>query len=206
MNLTIWLVRHAHRLDFIQPEWFETAALPYDPPLSALGWQQSLELVPQLKNSHVQQIFTSPYLRTLQTAYPIAKSLGLSIQIEDGLREWLHGEWSPWLPKTLPIESLVDGGFPIDLNYQSQVSPKYPETAAELTTRTIQVTDQLINQSQNSVLIVAHNHTLMGIVAALTSDSTTLQPLAFAPAGVMVLTNTGDRTNGGWQIASPAGR
>jgi broad specificity phosphatase PhoE len=203
MYPTVWLVRHAHRLDFIQPEWFDTAPLPYDPPLSALGWQQSLELVPQLRNSGIQQIFTSPYLRTLQTAYPIAQALGLPIQIENGLREWLHPAWSPAWPLTLSIELLADLGLPINLYYQSQVFPKYPETAAELTTRTIQVADQIISQSKKSLLIVAHKHTLMGIVAALISDASVIQQLAFAPAGVMVLTNTGDRASGTWQIAPP---
>jgi broad specificity phosphatase PhoE len=188
MRLNIWLVRHAHRLDFVQPEWFETAPLPYDPPLSALGWQQSLELVAKLQNSHIQKIFTSPYLRTIQTAYPIAQSLGLSIQVEEGLREWLHPEWSLSLPETLPIEILEMQGLPIDLGYQSQVSPTYSETIDQLLARANVVIRNIIHLSQYSVLIVAHKHVLLGMVAALTGRAAMVQESEFAAAAVLVLT------------------
>lgn len=202
MSLKIWLVRHAHRLDFIQPAWFETANLPYDPPLSALGWQQSLELVAKLQNSHVKKIFTSPYLRTIQTAYPIAQSLGLSIQVEEGLREWLHPEWSPSLPETLPIEILASQGLLIDLGYQSQVSPVYSETIDQLLARSAQVIRNIIYLSQDSVLIVAHKHLLLGMVAALVGNSAIVLESEFAAAAVMVLTapsSAGDL----WQIHTP---
>jgi broad specificity phosphatase PhoE len=200
MSPTVWLVRHAHRLDFIQPEWFETAPLPYDPPLSALGWQQSLELVAKLQNSNIQQIFTSPYLRTIQTAYPIAQSLNLSIQVEEGLREWLHPEWSPSLPETLPIEILARKGLPIDLGYRSQISPTYSETIDQLLTRASSAIQNIINSSQDSVLIIAHKHLLLGMVAALTDRAALVQESEFAAAAVMVLTAPQGADNH-WQIS-----
>jgi broad specificity phosphatase PhoE len=201
MHSTVWLVRHAHRLDFIQPEWFETAPFPYDPPLSALGWQQSLELIPRLKNSHIQQVFTSPYLRAVQTAYPIAQSLGLLIQVEDGLKEWLNPDWSTSLPKTSPIETLIAQGFPVDVTYESQLLPTYPETIAELKSRADIVARKIIIQLGNSLLIVAHKHTLTAIAESLTGDTAIASSFDFAPAGVMVLTTT-NRARGSWQITS----
>ena len=201
MSPTVCLVRHGHRLDFIQPEWFETANLPYDPPLSALGWQQSLELVTKLQNFHIQKIFTSPYLRTIQTAYPIAHSLGLSIQVEEGLREWLHPEWSPSLPETWPIEILASQEWPIDLGYQSQISPTYSETIDQLRTRAAVAVQNIVNLSQDSVLIVAHKHLLLGMIAALTDTGAMVQESEFAAAAVMVLTAP-QRAGEPWQIAS----
>ncbi len=200
MSPTVWLVRHAHRLDFIQPEWFDTAPFPYDPPLSAFGWQQSLELVSKLRNSHVQQIFTSPCLRTIQTACPIAQFLGLPIQVENGLREWLHPQWSPSLPETLPIEILADQGLPINLDYLSQVVVAYPETIEELLTRSTTAISNIIAQSQDSVLIIAHKHVLLAMVAALTGRTAMVQESEFMPAAVMVL-KTSERAGGYWQIA-----
>ncbi len=202
MSPNIWLVRHAHRLDFIQPEWFDTALFPYDPPLSALGWQQSLELVAKLQNSHIQQIFTSPYLRTIQTAYPIAQSLGLSIQVEEGLREWLHPEWSPSVPETLPIKILARQGWPIDLGYQSQISPVYFESIDQLLDRAAIAIQNIIDLSQDSVLIVAHKHLLLGMVETLTGTGAMVQEAEFAAAAVMVLTAP-QRAGEPWQIASP---
>ncbi len=197
---TIWLVRHAHRLDFIQPEWFDTAVFPYDPPLSALGWQQSFELVARLRNSHIQQIFTSPYLRTIQTADPVARSLGLSIRVENGLREWLHPEWSLSLPNTLPTALLIKNGLLIDETYQSQVSATYPETLEELQSRSREVAKKIALQSLNNVLIVAHKHTLSGIAQALTGNHSLVQAVEWAPSTELVLTST-DRSIGSWQIA-----
>jgi broad specificity phosphatase PhoE len=153
----------------------------------------------QLQNSQIQQIFTSPYLRTIQTAYPIARLLGLSIQVENGLREWLHPEWSLSLPETLPIELLRDEGLPIDLTYQSQVLATYPETIEELYNRCGEVTEKTIIQSPNNVLIVAHKHTLSGIVQALTGSQSLVQSGEWLPAAVKVLTAP-DRADGRWQM------
>lgn len=201
MSSTVWLVRHAHRLDFIQPEWFETAPYPYDPPLSAQGWQQSLELVSRLQTARIQKIFASPYLRTLQTAYPLAQSLGLPIQIETGLREWLHSDWSPSLPATLTAAELDLQVPGIDWRYVSQIHPIYPETAAELAIRTSTIAYRLIIQSNQSVLIVAHKHTLTGIIAALTGDLVSAHQLTVEPATILALT-TAEPALGNWKLAN----
>lgn len=200
MSSIVWLVRHAQRLDFIQPEWFETSPYPYDPPLSARGWQQSLELVSLIKTDRIEKIFASPYLRALQTAYPLAQSLGLSIQIETGFREWLHPDWSSSLPATLTAEALDFQVPGINWGYMSQICPKYPETGAELASRTRAVADKLIVQSNQSVLIVAHKYALIGIIAALTGNSSIAHQLTIEPASVTVLTARMP-VLGNWQLA-----
>ncbi|MGK7892391.1 MAG: histidine phosphatase family protein, partial [Xenococcus sp. (in: cyanobacteria)] len=37
MKQTVWIARHGNRLDFVNPEWFNTATRRYDPPLSEDG-------------------------------------------------------------------------------------------------------------------------------------------------------------------------
>jgi broad specificity phosphatase PhoE len=201
---TLLLIRHAHRLDFIQPEWFETAAYPYDPPLSALGWQQALELAPKLLHLPIERIFTSPYLRTLQTAYPIAaglnrvrQGLGLKLCIENGLREWLHPDWSPTLPETLPLAEKIFQVPPIDLEYIGIFEPHYPETLAAVNIRSQQVVEKIVEISDGCVAIVAHKHTLSGMLTALLPANSEI--LEFLPAMALVLTS-GDRSMGSWQI------
>jgi broad specificity phosphatase PhoE len=201
---TLLLIRHAHRLDFIQPEWFETAVYPYDPPLSALGWQQTLELTPKLLHLPIDRIFTSPYLRTLQTAYPIAAGinrsrLGLRLKlcIENGLREWLHPEWSPTLPETLPLAEKILQVPLIDLEYIGIFEPQYPETLVALNIRSQQVVEKIVGLTDRCAAIVAHKNTLSGMLAALLPANSEIPE--FLPAMALVLTSR-DRSMGSWQI------
>jgi broad specificity phosphatase PhoE len=206
---TVLLIRHAHRLDFIQPQWFETAAYPYDPPLSALGWQQALELSPKLLHLPIQRIFTSPYLRTLQTAYPLGRSLGLKLCIENGLREWLHPQWSPALPETLPLAEKILQVPNIDLEHSGVFQPLYPESLLAVNIRSRQVAEILVGQADACIAIVAHKHTLMGILMAMLPERSPLSDFEpdfgsdclpeFLPATAMVLTS-GDRSMGSWVL------
>jgi broad specificity phosphatase PhoE len=195
--LTTVLIRHAHRLDFVQPQWFETAPYPYDPPLSALGWQQALELAPKLLHLPIAQIFTSPYLRTLQTAYPIGRGLGLKLCIENGLREWLHPEWSATLPETLPLAEKILQVPLIELEYAGIFAPQYPETLVAVNIRSQQVAKKLIGLSDRCGAIVAHKHTLSGMLTALLPPNSEIPELL--PAMALVLTSR-DRSMGSWQI------
>ena len=68
MTQTIWIARHANRLDFVSPDWFLTAERRYDPPLSDDGLVQASQLAQRLKNENITAIFSSPFLRTVQTA------------------------------------------------------------------------------------------------------------------------------------------
>lgn len=44
MTQIVWIARHGNRLDFVNPEWFNTAERPYDPPLSEDGIVQAKQL------------------------------------------------------------------------------------------------------------------------------------------------------------------
>ena len=167
---TLWLARHAHRLDFIQPEWFDTAIYPYDPPLSELGQAQANDLSQQLSQAQVDRIFTSPFLRTIQTAHPLARILGLPIQLECGLCEWLCADWTPSLPNLTPVAELMTEYPRIDLGYQSVITPSYPETLTDLSLRTSMVANRLIHSNFQNILIIAHKGSTLGMVVALTGD------------------------------------
>ncbi len=74
---TIFLVRHAERTD-------SDSRVSSDPGLSAEGRMRALHLAQELKDAKIAAIFTSEYLRTQQTAAPLAKSLGLSPEVVPG--------------------------------------------------------------------------------------------------------------------------
>jgi len=68
---TVFLVRHA-----------EKAAAPApDPPLVEAGNVRSQELARMLVKAGIKAIYTSQYLRTKQTAEPLAKQLGITSDV-----------------------------------------------------------------------------------------------------------------------------
>lgn len=168
---TIWLARHAHRLDFVQPEWFQTALHPYDPPLSPEGVEMSIALAQELSRAPIDLIFSSPFLRTIQTADPIARILELPIRLEWGLCEWLCRDWTTALPETLAIDKLKLDYPNIDLAYKSLVVPCYPETPDELDTRLLSITDKLVQNNSQNILAIAHKGSVLGITAILTDNA-----------------------------------
>jgi broad specificity phosphatase PhoE len=170
MSQTIWSIRHADRLDFVQPEWFDTAEYRYDPPLSPQGWQQTIALSEQFQGKSIDRIFASPFLRTIQTANAIATSLHLPVSLEWGLCEWLCAEWTTQMPQLTPIDRSLDLYPTIDLQYRSQVLPTYPESIVDLDLRTKLMAAKLRATSDRTIAIVGHKISLLKIATALTGD------------------------------------
>lgn len=166
MTQTIWLARHGNRIDFVQPEWFNTAKRRYDPHLSADGMIQAEQLGQRLAGSGIKHIFASPFLRTVQTANPLACKLGLSIKLEWGLGEWFNAKWMSEDPETLHPDHLAKT-YPIDLTYQV---PKYahPETWEDCLNRTANTAIRLANEYPNQdLLLVGHGASVVGIARGL---------------------------------------
>lgn len=167
---TLWLVRHAHRLDFVQPEWFNTATYRYDPPLSVEGFDRANSLAQQLSQVQIERIYTSPFLRTIQTADPLARLLQLPIRLEWGLCEWLCQDWTDGFPETTPINESIRCYPNIDDAYQSLVIPCYPEDIQELDARIVTIAGKLVQGNSENSLAIAHKGSVLGIAAALTGD------------------------------------
>lgn len=167
MPQTVWIARHANRLDFVNPEWFKTAERPYDPPLSDDGFLQAQQLAKRLAGAGITHIFASPFLRTVQTAYVVAEALAKPIKLESGLSEWLNPEWFPAMPQRLSPEALKALYPQIDLSYSSRVLPRYPETEEECFKRTRATVRQLVTEFPEDILLVAHGASVLGSVMEL---------------------------------------
>jgi broad specificity phosphatase PhoE len=191
---TVWLMRHADRLDFIQPEWFETALYPYDPPLAPSGLDSAIALAHDLSLSPIERIFTSPFLRTIQTAAPLAKMLQLPIQLE------LCQDWTVGFPATTPIDELMRDYPSIDRNYQSLVLPCYPETSEALDARVRSIAYKLVQSNFKHILAIAHKGSVLGIAAALTGDDN--WRTHDLPCGGMIKLVLSDEDSGQWTVAS----
>ena len=74
------LIRHG-RPDEGHPE------RPHDPPLAADGRRQAEAVAALLRGEGVDRIVSSPLLRARQTAEPLARHLGLAVEVVDGWAE-----------------------------------------------------------------------------------------------------------------------
>lgn len=91
----IYLIRHADAL----PDVEELRPGDYDAQaLSALGRQQAGALAARLRDLRFDALYSSPLLRTRQTAAPLAEALGLMVEAVDDLREIALGRVGPALP------------------------------------------------------------------------------------------------------------
>jgi broad specificity phosphatase PhoE len=81
----IYFARHGERFDWIDETWRETAERRFDPPLSSYGLQQADELGQYVTTlqPRITHIYTSPYLRTVQTALQVAKQLNNNVSSID---------------------------------------------------------------------------------------------------------------------------
>lgn len=160
MPQTLWLLRHGHRQDFADPDWFLSAPRRYDPPLSDLGFKQAQELAAYFQSETVDHLFCSPFLRTLQTAAPIAKGLGLKIKVEAGLGEWLNPDWMSEAPETISRAEIRQQFPQVDLSYQSRVIPQYPETETDLQRRLEKIWLALAENFTGAWVVVGHSLTV----------------------------------------------
>ncbi|MBP0018186.1 MAG: histidine phosphatase family protein [Cyanobacteria bacterium SBLK] len=172
MTQIVWIARHANRLDFVNPEWFNTAERPYDPPLSEDGFMQAKELGKRLQLEKIQHIFASPFLRTVQTANEVAYSLDLPIKLEAGLSEWLNPDWMPKMPDRLSPEALAKKYPRIDLRYESRVIPEYPESEEDVLARTGRTVQQLVLEFAEDILLIGHGASVLGSTRGLVGGNT----------------------------------
>ena len=91
---TVFLVRHAERADTPRE----------DPPLLEAGVTRSQQLARVLAKAGIKAIYTSQYLRTKQTAEPIAKQLG----IEAAAVEIKMSASNPRQPSSESINEIVE--------------------------------------------------------------------------------------------------
>ncbi|MFB3904418.1 MAG: histidine phosphatase family protein [Acidobacteriota bacterium] len=167
----IWLTRHGSRQDFVDPEWHKTAERRHDPPLSAKGLAQAGQLADRLEREGITAIFSSPFLRCLQTAASVAARVGLPIHVEPGFSEWLNPDWFPSSPKILTLEALIQEFPAVAADYSPQVRPAYPEDGETVLRRTAEAATKIAGKYKGTLLYVGHGATVYGSLFGLLGQS-----------------------------------
>jgi broad specificity phosphatase PhoE len=188
----VWICRHANRIDFVDRSWRRRNGR--DPHLSPDGVQQARETGERLRGEGIRHIYTSPFLRALETAHHIAEVLDLPVCIEWGACEWLNPRWFSAAP-TLPTAAERAVRFPrVDLAYTSLVMPRYPESAEESFERAGQAARLLAARHPENLLLVGHGHSVVGMSWGLLEDRPKIH------AGLCALVKI-DRCEAHWRLA-----
>jgi broad specificity phosphatase PhoE len=163
----VWIVRHGERRDFADPTWARCAARPEDPPLAPSGVAQARALARRLRGERITHLFSSPFLRTMETAQQVAAALDLRIKVEPGLSEWLSPAWFPQPPRLLSLDELGRRFPRLERTYRARGSAQYGESGDAALARSGATVRRLVDDFRGHLLIVGHGASVLGATAGL---------------------------------------
>lgn len=143
MRSTIIFVRHC-----------ESSGQTNNAPLTAKGLADARDLVRRLSPLGIDAVYSSPYVRAVQTIEPFAAAEGLAINIDDGLRERL-----------LAAEPLDDWLEHIRLSFDDfhHRAPGW-ETLREAQIRGLAALERIHNDGARNTAVVSHGNLLSSLL------------------------------------------
>ena len=135
-------------------------------PLNEKGLEQAELLKEKLNGHSFAAIYSSDLIRARQTTEPIAKLLGLNVQIEPRLREINQGEWEGVLVEDIKARyAEIWSQRTVD---PANVRPPGGETVREVATRVYAALDDIARDHLNgNVLIVSHGLSIATAICRL---------------------------------------
>ena len=150
--MKIFILRHEDR----------TQDCTFFSPLTEKGLNNAQILVKALKENNINLIFSSPFIRTLQTVNPYLKETNQMVNLEYGLSEIHHPDIIPPKSVGLTLPEYLAKHYNYNPNYNSIIKPneiKYPENQKECENRMKKIIKNIIEKnykSDNNILIVTH--------------------------------------------------
>lgn len=137
-----------------------------DPPLNETGLAMAEALGARYGAEPWAALYASPRLRARQTVEPTARRAGLSIAVEDGLREIAYGDWEG-RPEA-EVEAADRERFHAWAAHPGRVAPPGGETGAEIAQRALAAIDAIRSRhADGKVMVVSHKATLRVLLCAL---------------------------------------
>jgi 2,3-bisphosphoglycerate-dependent phosphoglycerate mutase len=164
--MKIYILRHEDR----------TQDCSFFAPLTKTGLENAIKLVPDLKKENINKIYSSPFIRTLQTIYPYSKEHDIKINIEYGLSELHNEEIIAKKAVGISLPEYLAESFNYNPEYKTLIKPTdiiYPEKDKHAQTRIKRVLRKIIqdnNNSNHNILIVTHQ-TLCNAVINIVNKS-----------------------------------
>ncbi|ERG95834.1 histidine phosphatase family protein [Haloquadratum walsbyi] len=167
----VFAVRHGQRQDSVDPDWETHADRLHDPGLTDLGrwaaWRVGRRFAEM--NISIDAVYSSPFLRAVETASEICAEISASFAVEPGLGEHRNPEWFDAEPQTIALDRL-------DIQFERlhqehvhvpKIKPNYPESSTEAMDRIGETTRQLVESTSGALVLVGHGATIGGVVDGL---------------------------------------
>jgi broad specificity phosphatase PhoE len=177
---TFFLIRHAsHAL------LGKALAGRSDISLNEKGTREAAELAERLARIQLQQCFSSPSRRAMQTAEPIAARCGLKLKTHAGIAEIDFGAWTGHSFQELERDPEWD----VWINRRSAAQPPGGETINNVQSRTVSALEELARDSDGQAVgLVSHGDVIKAALAhflAMSLDH--LERFEIAAASVSVV-------------------
>ena len=150
--MKIFILRHEDR----------TMDSTFFSPLTQEGLDNSIKLIEVLTKCNIDVIYSSPFIRTLQTILPYSKSKGIKINLEHSLSEIQHPHLIPIKSYQINLPQYIAEQFNYNSSYSSSLDPAfhiYPEDEKSVCNRVKKFISKLITEnvdSKHNILIVTH--------------------------------------------------
>lgn len=150
--MKIYILRHEDR----------TMDLTFFSPLTKGGLDKSLKLSSELHKLNINSIYSSPYIRTLQTVYPYSKKTNIPIKLDYSLTELYQKDNIPKKSYSVMLPEYIAESFNYDKNYKSSVTPselEFPEKISDFKKRVKNfLNNMIINnyKSEKNIILVTH--------------------------------------------------
>lgn len=131
-------------------------------PLTKEGLNNSVKLVDVLKKESINKIYSSPFIRTLQTVYPYTNTTNKKVNLEYSLSEVQHPHIIPEKSYQITLPEYIAESFNYNSKYISMLNPidhVYPESEKDVETRVKNFIKKLIHTNyltDNNILLVTH--------------------------------------------------
>ncbi len=165
--MKIYILRHEDR----------TQDCSFFAPLTETGLTNAKTLAEKLKGENIQIIFSSPFIRTLQTVYPYAKNANIKINLEYGLAELHHADIIPAKAVGISLPEYLAESFSYESSYKTIIKPtdiKYPETDKDVMIRVKRVLKDIIGkyyETDCSIVLVSHQTICNQILKIVNKES-----------------------------------
>ena len=152
--MKLFLLRHFQR--FNDTSFYSSLTLE--------GFTNSFLIIEELKSKHLNYIYTSPFLRALESVYPFAKQENIEIRVEPIIGEMRNSNnFEPAYLFEKGIESIPLKYFQVsDIHYRplcDKLEVKEPESFDDVVKRTIEFVEHLnkLHSKNARILIVTHS-------------------------------------------------